>query len=229
MPIDIYADGATLENMEELEKNPLIKGYTFNPTLLKKMGVTDFIGFAKNVVSLTKKPVSFETFADDWDGMVREGNILAGIGENVFVKIPITNSEGIKTTGIVKDLLKNDVKINYTAIFTYSQIDDAIETLGNNNSIISIFAGRICDTGRDPKTFIGYASYNKLPLQQILWASSRGLWNIKEAEDSGADIITVGYDILKKMSLWGKDLTQFSLETVRMFRQDALDSGFEIK
>ena len=229
MPIDIYADGATLENFEELEANPIIKGYTFNPSLLKKAGVTDFMQFAKKIVSKTDKPISLEVFADDWEGMVKEAEILSNLGENVFVKIPITTTEGIKTAGIVDNLIRMNIKVNYTAIFSYKQIDNAIGALGNTDSIISIFAGRIIDTGRDASPFIQYAKYNKRGNQKILWASSRGLWNIKQAEDAGADIITIGYDILKKMSLWGKDLGDFSLDTVKMFRKDALDSGFTIE
>lgn len=229
MPIDIYADGATLENIKELEKNPIIKGYTFNPSLLKKAGVKNFIEFAKNVIAITEKPVSLEVFADDWQGMVREAEILSSLGENVYVKIPIMNTEGIKTVGIVDNLIRRNIKINYTAIFSYKQIDSAIETLGNVDSIISVFAGRLTDAGYDATSFIKYAVYNKKPKQKILWASTRGLWNIKEAEDSNADIITIGYDILKKMTLWGKDLNEFSLDTVKMFRNDALASGFVIE
>jgi len=229
MPIDIYADGATLENIEELESNSLIKGYTFNPTLLRRAGVKNFMEFAKKAIHLTDKPISLEVFADNWDGMVKEAQILSDLGENVYVKIPFVTTEGIKTVGIVDNLLKRNVKINYTAIFSYKQIDEAIKILGNTPNIISIFAGRIADTGRNPTSFIQYGVYNKKIEQKILWASCRGLWNIKEAEDAGADIITVSYDILKKYSLYGKDLEQFSLETSQMFHRDALESGFTIE
>ena len=160
--------------------------------------------------------------------MEREALVLSSWGEQVFVKIPAMTTVGIKTVGLIESLVKQQVKLNITCIFTYKQIDDAIKSLGNNQGIISVFAGRICDTGRDPKTFVQYASYNKLPSQQILWASTRGLWNIKEAEESGADIITIGTDIMKKMSLIGKDLNEFSKDTVLMFRNDAIASGFKI-
>jgi len=228
MTIKIYADGAKLSEIEELNENPLIKGFTFNPSLLRKSGVENFEEFAKKVLKKTNLPVSLEVFSDNWEDMEREALILSSWGEQVFVKIPIMTTDGIKTIGLIESLLKQNVKLNLTCIFTFKQINDAIKILGDTPNIISIFAGRICDTGRDPKTFIQYANYNKLPLQQILWASTRGLWNIKEAEESGADIITIGTDIMKKMSLIGKDLDDFSKDTVQMFRNDAIASGFKI-
>jgi transaldolase len=224
MQIKIYADGATLDEIEALNEDPRISGYTFNPSLLRKSGVTNFEKFAKEVLSMTSLPVSLEVFSDTWEEMEREALILSSWGENVFVKIPPATTEGIKTFGLVESLIAKSVKLNLTAIFTFKQIDDAIKLLGDTPNIISIFAGRISDSGRNPETFINYASLNKKPQQQILWASTRGLFNIKQA-----DIITIGVDILKKMQLWGKDLNVYSLETVRMFRKDALDSGFEIK
>lgn len=228
MPIKIFADGATLNDIEWLENNKIVRGYTFNPSLLRKSGVTNFEEFAKKFINSTNLPISFEVFSDTWEEMERDAKILSSWGKNVYVKIPITNSVGIKTAGLVEHLVGGGIKLNITCIFTYRQIDDAIKWLGNNDGIISVFAGRISDTGIDPTSFIQYASYNKKPNQQILWASTRGIWNIRQAEESHADIITVGTDILKKMNLIGKDLNEFSLETVKMFRTDAIASGYKI-
>lgn len=228
MTIEKFLDGATLEDIEKYKNNSSISGFTFNPSLLKKSGVKNFEEFAKEVLKKTNFPVSLEVFSDTWEEMEREALVLSSWGEQVFVKIPAMTTDGIRTLGLIESLVKKDVKLNLTCIFTFKQIDDAIKVLGNTPNIISIFAGRICDTGLDPKTFIQYAKYNKYPLQKILWASTRGLWNIKEAEDSGADIITIGTDIMKKMDLIGKDLEQFSKETVQMFRSDAISSGFKI-
>lgn len=228
MPIKIFADGANLENISILNSDPTIQGYTFNPSLLRKSGVTDFEKFAKDVLKITKLPVSFEVFSDDWENMEREALILSSFGENVFVKIPPMTTEGVRTTGLIESLLSKNVKLNLTCIFTFKQIDHAIKILGNTENIISIFAGRIADAGYDPISFIKYATYNKQSNQQILWASTRGLWNIKEAEDAGANIITIGTDILKKRNIIGKDLEEYSKETIQMFRNDAIASGFKL-
>jgi len=230
MTIKIYADGADLQSIIELNKNPLVTGLTTNPTLLKKAGVTNYKEFALEVLkNVTEKPISFEVVGDDWETMARQAREINSWASNVFVKIPFYNTEGIRMEGLVKELVAEKIKINLTAVFTYEQIRNSIRWLGNNtNSIISVFAGRISDAGYDPKSFIQYAKYNKMPNQEILWASTRERWNIQQAEECGADIITVGHDILKKVIDGKKDLEDFSLETVRMFYNDAVASGFTL-
>lgn len=229
MPIDIYADGADLKTIIELNKNPKISGFTTNPSLLRKAGIADYAFFAKEALKEVKnKPFSFEVISDTWSEMEREARIISDWADNVYVKIPIMTTEKIKTQGLVKSLVKYGVKVNLTAVFSYSQINDAIEWLGDSKSIISIFAGRIMDAGLDASPFIHYAKYNKQSNQKVLWASVRELYNIKQAEQCGADIITVGHDILSKMSFIGKNLEEFSWETVCMFNRDATISGYTL-
>lgn len=229
MSIEIYADGANLKGIIELNKNPLIEGITTNPSLMRKAGVTNYEEFALEALSYVKeKPISFEVIGNYWPEMSEQAKKIASWQNNVFVKIPFFNTEGTRMEGLVKELINNGIKINLTAIFSYKQIEQSIKWLGNNDSIISIFAGRIADGGYDPTQFIKYAKYNKEPKQKILWASTRERYNIQQAEESGADIITVGHDILKKVIDGKKDLEQYSLETVKMFRDDAISSGFTL-
>jgi transaldolase len=224
-----YADGADLEEMIELNKNPMISGFTSNPSLMRKAGIDDYETFAKEVLKyIAEKPISFEVFSDDLDEMYRQAKLISAWGKNVFVKIPITNTLGIKTNQLFRRLANEAVKVNVTAVFTTEQINDAIEFLENKNSIISIFAGRISDCGKDAEWFVEYAAYRKYFKQKILWASTRQVFNIVQAENCGADIITVPNDILKKMNLIGKDLKEMSLDTVKMFRQDAVQSGYKL-
>lgn len=227
--VKIYSDGADIKSILELNNDPLVEGFTTNPTLMKKAGITNYEEFAKEVLAtVKKKPVSFEVFSDDWEEMERQALKIASWGNNVYVKIPYTNTQGIKMEGLVRSLIAQDVKINLTAVFSYKQIENAIKWLGNNQSIISVFAGRISDAGYDPLPFIQYAIYNKYPKQEILWASTRELWNIQHAEIAGADIITVGHDMLNKIGTITKDLEEYSIETVQMFYSDAVSSGFEL-
>jgi transaldolase len=229
MTIEIYADGASVDGILELNKNPIITGFTTNPTLMKKAGITDYRGFAKKVLSKVKdKPISFEIFSDYFEEMYKQAKEISSWAPNVFVKIPYYNTEGVSMSGLIKILVSEGVKVNLTAVFSYEQIKRAIKDIGNEESIISVFAGRISDAGYDPRSFIEYAKYNKYPRQKILWASTREVWNIKHAEDCGADIITVGHDILKKYLSAKKDLELYSLETVRMFYNDAIESGFTL-
>jgi transaldolase len=224
----IYADGATLEDLHKLKDNPIVQGYTFNPSLLRKTGVIDFEGFAKEFLSITKLPVSLEVFSDNWDDMEREARIMASWGENVYIKIPPFTTKGIYNTGLIESLLKSNIKLNLTCIFTYAQIHNAIRLLEDREGIISIFAGRIADAGYSPENFIAYAHYNKCPKQEVLWASTRELSNIKQAEDSGADIITMDMGLINKLDLIGKDLIEFSKDTVKMFHDDAVKSGYKL-
>ena len=229
MPIKIYADGADPKSILEFCENPMIQGFTTNPSLLRKAGVSNYEEFAKEILSKVKdKPFSFEVISDNWDDMEAEAEIISSWGENVYVKIPTMTTSGIKTTGLIKSLISKNIKVNLTCVFSYRQIDDAISVLGSTDSIISIFAGRMMDAGYDAPSFIRYAVYSKKAQQKILWASTRELFNIKQAEDAGADIITVGHDLLKKMHLIGKNLEEFSRETVQMFHDDAVKSGFKL-
>jgi transaldolase len=227
MTIKLFYDGATEEEMLELNKNELIHGYTTNPTLMRKSGIENYEDFCKNLLKKIDKPISFEVFADDYDEMYRQAQIISSWAENVYVKIPITNTRGYKSNQLIRALANLGIKLNITAILTKEQIDDAIESL-RNFGIISIFAGRIADCGYDPREFIKYAVYRKKNGQQILWASTRESYNIVQAEQSGADIITVPIDILKKFKLIGKDLKKMSLETVQMFYNDAKQSGYTL-
>ena len=228
MTIEIYADGVTIQNIAELEENPLIFGYTTNPTLMRKSGVINYESFAKEMIERTNKPISFEVIGDTLADMEREAKIISNWGENVFVKIPPMTTDGTETYLIAHKLAKMGIKINFTCLFTYNQIEDAINASGVSDAILSIFAGRIMDTGIDASPFISYAKNNVTDNIKVLWASTRETWNIKQAEECGADIITVPPNMIQKLKLWGKDLKEYSLETVKMFREDAIASGYKI-
>ena len=231
--IKIFADGADLISIENLNLNKDVSGFTTNPSLMKKAGVTDYKKFCQDVLKITKeKPVSFEIFSDDLDEMYDQANEIASWGKSIFVKIPITNSKGEKTSGLIKKLLENNIKCNVTAILTIQQVKEIYEISNSQTSvIISIFAGRIADTGIDPIPIMSEAiniCKNKKNIE-ILWASTRELINIFQASQINCQIITVPHDILKKISLIGKNLDDLSLETVQMFLNDATKAGFKIK
>lgn len=229
MNIKIFADGSDKREILDLyDTNKLVVGFTTNPSLMKKAGVVDYPGFIKEITEkITDLPISFEVFADDEVGMVKQAEIIASYGSNVNVKIPITNTRGEHTFRVIEKLLNHGVRLNVTAVFTHQQIDDLRHVLpANTNNIVSIFAGRISDTGRNPVHYVDYALTQLNGQCQILWASTRHVYNIYEAEDAGCHIITVTPDQIKKLSLKDKDLTEYSLETVKMFYDDALSSGF---
>ena len=230
--IKIFADGADLNSINKLNENKNISGFTTNPSLIKKAGITDYKKFCLDVLKITKnKPVSFEIFSDDLDEMYDQAAEIASWGESIYVKIPITNSKGQKTSSLVNRLLANDIKCNVTAILTFDQVKEIYEISNfKTKLIISIFAGRIADTGVDPiplmSKAINFCKNNKNI--EILWASTRELLNIFQADQISCQIITVPHDILNKMSLIGKDLIVVSLETVKMFLDDATKAGFKI-
>ena len=231
--IKIFADGADLFSIENLNMNKDISGFTTNPSLMKKAGVTDYKKFCQDVLKITKdKPVSFEIFSDDLDEMYDQANEIASWGKSIFVKIPITNSKGEKTSGLIKKLLENKIKCNVTAILTIQQVKEIYEISNSETDvIISIFAGRIADTGIDPILMMSEAvniCKTKKNIE-ILWASTRELINIFQANQINCQIITVPHDILKKISLIGKNLEDLSLETVQMFLTDATKAGYKIK
>tara|TARA_B100000579_G_scaffold323219_1_gene272979 strand:- start:974 stop:1693 length:720 start_codon:yes stop_codon:yes gene_type:complete len=230
--IKIFADGADLDTIKKLNADPLISGFTTNPSLMKKAGVNDYEKFSKEVLQIIKeKPVSFEIFSDELEEMYKQGKKIASWGKNVFVKIPITNSKGEKTYNLVKKLLEEGIKCNVTAVLTINQVNEIFEISNNNTElIISIFAGRIADTGTDPeKTMIDAIEMCKSkPNIEILWASTRELLNLFQAEKINCHIITVPHEILKKVHMIGKDLNQLSLDTVKTFLTDANNAGFKI-
>lgn len=222
MNIQIYADGADIKTMAALARDDRISGFTTNPSLCRKAGVTDYRDFAKQVLAVVGgKPVSFEVFSDDMGGMERQAREIASWGKNIYVKVPITNTIGEYTLEVIERLTLEGIKLNVTAIFTLDQIRAAIEALGGASGIISIFAGRIADTGRDPVQIVRYAvGKTRNGKTKVLWASTREVYNVVQADECGCDIITCTPDIISKLGGIGGDLTQRSLETVKEFFND---------
>ena len=233
LSVKIYADGADLEAMKRMDSENFVSGFTTNPTLMARNGIKDYLSFAKQVLNeISNKSISFEVFSDDLDDMYRQALILRDLGENVWVKIPVTNTESIYTYDLIHKLSYEGVKINATALFTKNHIDNVYAALNKNiESIISIFAGRIANAGIDPEITMKYASdltsdHSKV---ETLWASSREVFNVMQAERCKTDIITLPFkliDAYKKEV--GKDLDEFSLETVKMFYKDAKSSGYSL-
>lgn len=229
--IKIFADGASVPSIVESSKDPRIAGFTTNPTLMRKDGVTDYRAFAKEVLGIIKtKPISFEVFADEFPEMKRQALEIKTWGENVYVKIPITNTKGQTSIPLVRELSQSGVKLNVTALCTVDQVRETASALkGGAPSVVSVFAGRVADTGRDPvphmRESLGICRAADKNIE-LLWASPRELLNIIQAAEVGCDIITVTPDLLKKLALVGKDLGQYSLETVQMFFRDAQAAGY---
>ena len=211
---------------------PYVKGLTTNPTLMKKAGITDYRAFCKDILtSIKDKPLSFEVFSDDFSKMERQALEIASWGENVYVKIPITNTKQLPCYDLVKRLVAKKVKLNVTALMTLDQVRNVVVSLDPNiPSYVSVFAGRIADTGYDPVPMMAKAVdiLKAAPASELIWASPRELLNIFQADDIGCHVITVTNDILKKLSLVGYDLDQYSLDTVKMFYKDAVDAGFKL-
>lgn len=233
MNIKIYADGSNINEIFELyENNKLVKGFTTNPSLMKKAGVTNYEKFIKEVTSKIKDlSISFEVFADDYHGMLYQAQKIASFGENIHVKIPIVNTLGESTHDLIYKLTENNVKVNITAVFTLDQLlllRSVLPAPPNKKNIVSVFAGRIADTGRNPIDTIQLAQVLLKDQCEILWASTREVYNIYEANRVGCDIITVTPDQIKKLSLQNKDLNEYSIETVKMFYNDAQSSGLQL-
>ncbi len=230
--VKIFADGADLDGILALYKNPLIKGFTTNPTLMRKAGIVDYEAFARQLVAaITDRPISFEVFADDFDEMIAQGHVIASWGPNVNVKIPVTTTKGAFTGPVIRTLASAGVIVNVTAITTLEQVERVAECLAPNvAAIVSLFAGRVADTGRDPVPVMRAALrvLGSRPKAELLWASPRELLNIFQADEIGCHIITVSHDVLAKLSLVGKNLDEYSLETVKMFHRDATAAGFKI-
>ena len=229
----IFADGADAGQIAALAEEPYIRGFTTNPTLMRKAGVTDYVEFAHRVLELvTDLPVSFEVFTDEFDEMVAHGRLIAGWGSNVYVKIPITNTRGESTTRVIRELSHEGVKVNVTAMLTAAQVETASAALSDGApAYASIFAGRIADTGRDPVPIMreALAVLESISDLELIWASPRQLRNVIEADEIGCHIITVTQDLLAKIHLLGKDLDEYSLDTVRMFHGDAQSSGYSLE
>ena len=230
--VKLFADGASLDDMAALYRRPYIRGFTTNPTLMRKAGVAHYETFARQVLTaIPDRPISFEVFSDDFGEMELQARAIAGWGPNVYVKIPITNTVGRPARDLIHRLSHDGVKVNVTAILTPQQVADSIDALrGGAPSNVSIFAGRIADTGRDPAPFIrdAVALTADAPGVEIIWASPRELLNLVQADDTGCHIITVTTDLLDKLPLLGRDLGVFSLDTVKMFRDDAVKAGFTL-
>ena len=230
--IKIFADGASLEQVTKLNELDYISGFTTNPSLIRQAGINDYEEFALSLLSIVKdKSVSFEVFADDIVSMKKQALKIASWGKNVAVKIPITNTQQESTADLIVELANNNIMCNVTAIFTTEQIEPILKKINVNSPIIySIFAGRIADTGLDPEITIKNAvtMIDNFKKAEILWASSRELYNIIQAINCNCQIITVGHDLLNKIDLFGKDLDIFSLETVKMFYSDATAANFNI-
>jgi len=232
LKVQIFADGADKAGMLEMYKKSFIKGLTTNPTLMKKAGIKDYEAFAKDILLEVKdKSISFEVFSDDLDEMEKQALKIATWGENVYVKIPVTNTKGIPTYSLIKKLSDKGVKVNVTAIMTLEQVRDIVLSLNQNvPSYVSVFAGRIADTGVDPVPLMSAAvqitSMNSKA--EVIWASPRELLNVFQADEIGCQIITVTNDILKKLELVDYNLSLYSLDTVKMFYNDALAAGYKI-
>lgn len=232
LKVKIYADGADLGSMLKEYEKGIVSGFTTNPSLMKIAGIKSYKAFGKEVLENIKDmPISFEVFGDDKETMLEEAREIYTWGENVYVKIPVVNTKGELNREVIKELSDSNVKLNITAIFTINQVKDVLESLNKETpAIISIFAGRIADAGVDPIKIVEEAVEiaREYPNVEILWASCRELYNIVQADKIGCHIITVQNSILNKMNLFGKDLTQYSIETVRDFFKDAKSLGFSI-
>jgi transaldolase len=232
LKVKIFADGADKDGMLEMYRNPLIKGFTTNPTLMRKAGISDYQAFALDILkAIPDRSISFEVFSDDFAEMKIQARKIANWGNNVYVKIPVTNTRGETSIELVSDLTKMGVKLNVTALTTLDQVKNVAFALkGGFSAFISVFAGRIADTGRDPVLHM-YSALELIrmcPNIELIWASPRELLNIFQADAIGCHIITVTNDILKKLPLIGKDLQDFSLDTVKMFRNDAIEAGYKL-
>ena len=230
--IKLFADGADKQGILEMYNNPSIDGFTTNPTLMRKAGITDYVTFAKEILDeITDKPVSFEVFADEYKEMEQQALKISKWGENVYVKIPVMNTKKMPSYELIRYLSLKGVKINITAIMTLEQVRMVSESvIGGPSCFVSVFAGRIADTGVDPVPLMRQALkiLKIAPNAELLWASPREVLNVYQAESIGCPIITATNDILKKLNLKAKDLTEFSQETVQMFYQDAQASGFKL-
>ena len=232
LDVKLFADGADREGILELYANPLIAGFTTNPTLMRKAGIEDYEWFARDILeAVPDRPFSLEVLADEEKEMERQALKIAAWGENVYVKIPVTNTRGKRTDDLLRRLAGGGVKVNVTALMTSRQVEAVARCLGDAPAAyVSVFAGRVADSGRDPIPIMRAALdlLRDLPRVELIWASPRELLNVVQANDIGCDIITVTHDLLSKLTTLGKDLDEFSLDTVRMFHRDAATAGYTL-
>ena len=232
LTVKIFADGADRDGMLEMYRNPLIKGFTTNPTLMRKAGISDYKAFAKEILGeIRDRPISFEVFSDEFDEMKRQAEDIASWGDNVYVKIPVTNTRGEAGCSLVNELSHDGVKVNVTALMLLEQVREVGAAVqGGAPACVSVFAGRIADTGCDPVPVMAQAVeiLKPTPNAELIWASPRELLNVFQADEVGCHIITATSDVLKKLPLVGKELTEYSLDTVKMFYEDARAAGYEL-
>ena len=232
LKVKLFADGAEKKSMLELYANPLIQGFTTNPTLMRKAGIADFEAFARDILaSIPDRPVSFEVFADEFSEMERQARLIDSWGPNVYVKIPVTNTRRESACPLIRKLSHQGIRLNVTAILTTQQVCEVVAALaGGAPAYVSVFAGRIADTGVDPVPMMRQTVdvLSTHPQMELIWASPRELLNVFQADEIGCHIITATSDILKKLALVGKDLAEYSLDTVQMFASDAEKSGFTL-
>ena len=232
LSVKIFADGADLAGMTELYREPFIKGFTTNPTLMRKAGISDYRVFARQVLqAIPDRPISFEVFSDTLSEMERQAREIASWGDNVYVKIPVTNTRGESSCDLIRRLSGSGVKVNVTAILSLAQVRGVTSAVaGGAPSCVSVFAGRVADTGYDPVPLMAAAveMLRVAPAAELIWASPRELLNIVQADAIGCHIITVTHDVLKKLALVGRDLEAYSLDTVKMFHDDAMKAGFAL-
>lgn len=226
--VKIYSDGADISAIEAMDAQDNIHGFTTNPSIIRKAGITDYAAFCEQAAAATSKPISFEVISDDFNEMEMQAHRLAAMGKNVYVKIPITNTRGDPSDALIRKLCADRIKVNVTAVMTGAQIKRIAKVLVGPPAILSIFAGRIADTGVDPRPYFGMAREVIQPNVKTLWASTREPLNVKQAYAASVDIITVPNDMLKKLGMFGYSLEQFSRETVQMFYDDAVASGFSL-
>lgn len=232
LKVKIFADGADKDGILALARDPRIKGFTTNPTLMRKAGIKDYEAFARDILyEITDRPISFEVFSDDFDDMERQARMIAAWGDNVYVKVPITNTRRESAVPMVGRLGAAGVKLNVTAMFTQAQVDAVVQVLADvPTAYLSVFAGRIADAGLDPVPAMRAAleAMARNPGLELIWASPREVFNVVQADQVGCHIITVTHDLLRKLPGLGKDLNDFSLETVKMFYDDACAAGYRL-
>ena len=232
LKIKLFADGADVAGIEALAADKRIAGFTTNPTLMRKAGIANYAAFGRRALEIVgNRPISFEVFADAPREIVRQARTLAGWGENVYVKIPVTMTDGASTEAVVRELTADGVRLNVTALMTTEQVHIVCAALaGTPGAYVSVFAGRVADTGRDPLVAMQHNAVicSQTPNIELIWASPRELLNVFQADAAGVHVITATHDILAKLSLVGKDLTAYSLETVKMFHDDAAAAGFTL-
>lgn len=232
LTVKIFADGADKAGILEMYRKDYIKGFTTNPTLMRKAGIDDYAAFARDILDCVKdRPFSLEVFSDEFPEMLRQARLIAGLGENVYVKIPVMNTKGESSAEVVRTLTREGIKVNVTALMTLGQVREVCQALeGGAPAYVSVFAGRVADTGRDPMPLMSAAAemVGSLPGAELIWASPRELLNVFHADAVGCHIITVTNNLLRKLDLVGKDLLDFSLDTVKMFRDDALAAGYTL-